>query len=361
MATKLEVPYISVTQPIGEFYLSRLSADEVINYVSILRRGLTEEEQKNVQRKLAENRQREIADYITDPDATFPTSIIVSVHEDVVTVDKKRGRLLFEFDDTLGEVLDGQHRLEGLRLAMDEGAAKRIKDFELPIVFMLNLSPDDKAYVFSVINSKQTKVPSSLIFDLFGMQMSRSPKKTCHEIAQSLNSKEGSPFYRGVKMLGNKIYDSEYLTQGAFAKYLLKLISKTPDEDARLEKAKEPLPADDSLPFRELYRRREDGIIAKVMENYFGAISEVFAEEWSQNPQAYLLRKTAGYSALITVLNNVWSTEIGPKGKATREAFLSIARRLKKGLDGRLITSAEFGSSEQGAKELANTLLTGLD
>lgn len=360
MTTKLEVPYLSVAQPIGEFYLGKLSAAEVIQYVSILRRGITEEEQKHVQRKLAENRQREIADYISDPDATFPTSIIVSVHEDVVTVDKRRGKLLFEFDDKLGEVLDGQHRLEGLHLAMDEGAGKRVGDFELPVVFMLNLSPDDKAYVFSVINSKQTKVPSSLIFDLFGMQTSRSPRKTCHEVAQSLNSKEGSPFYRGVKMLGNKIYDSEYLTQGAFAKYLLKLISKTPDVDERLEKAKEPLPEDRDLPFREFYRRREDGIIAKVMENYFGAISEVFAEEWSGSPQAYLLRKTAGYSALITVLNNIWLTEIGPKGKATRAAFLPIARRLKTGLGRRPITSAEFGSSEQGAKELADALLAGL-
>jgi DGQHR domain-containing protein len=335
MATTLEVPCFSVVQPIGEFYLGKLSAADVIKYVSILRRGLSEEEQKYVQRQLADNRQREIADFVTDPDATFPTSIIVSVHEDVVTIDKKHSKLIFKFDDKLGEVLDGQHRLEGLHLAMEEGAAKRVGAFELPVVFMLNLSPDDKAYIFSVINSKQTKVPTSLIFDLFGMQTSRSPKKTCHDIAQSLNTKEDSPFYRGVKMLGNKIFESEYLTQGAFAKYLLKLISKTPEEDARREKAKKPLLPDPDLPFRDFYIRREDGIIAKVMENYFGAMSEIFKEEWSNNPQAYLLRKTAGYSALITVLDNIWSTEVGPKKKATKEVFLTIARRLKEGLDQR--------------------------
>lgn len=356
----LEVPCLTVSQPIGIFYLGKLFASQLLNYVSILRRGLTEEEQKNVQRKLNERRQREIADYISDPDATFPTSIIVSVYEDTVTVDEKNNKLIFEFDSKLGEVLDGQHRLEGLSLASEEGDPKRVESFELPVVFMIDLSPDDKAYVFSVINSKQTQVPSSLIFDLFGLQTSRSARKTCHEIAQTLNAKEGSPFYRGVKMLGNRTFSSEYLTQGAFAKYLLKLISKKPDEDARLEKAKIQLPPDDTLPFRKFYLKGEDPIIAKIMENYFGAISEVFPEEWSNNPKDYLLRKAAGYSALVTVLHTIWDTEISSKKAATREAFLPIARQLKSGVKNTLITSKNFGSSEAGAKDLANALLSGL-
>lgn len=357
---KIIVPYLSVTQPIGIFYLAKLTAGELLDNVDILRRGLTPEEQQNVQRKLNDKRQREIAQYVTDPDATFPTSIIVSVYEESVTVDETNKKLAFEFEDKLGEVLDGQHRFEGLRLAISEDSTGILRNFELPIVFMIELSPDDKAYIFSVINSKQTQVPSSLIFDLFGLQTSRNPRKTCHEIAQTLNAKIGSPFYRGLKMLGNKHYDTEYLTQGAFAKYLLKLISKTPDEDARLEKLKRPLLPDPSLPFRQLYINKEDPVIAKVMENYFGAISEIFQEEWFDNPKEYLLRKTAGYSALITVLDEIWHHEIAAKNSAKREVFLSIAQRMKIGLKGMPITSQKFASNEQGAKALANVFISGI-
>lgn len=362
MTTTIKVPCLLVTQSIGSFYLGKLTAGQLLKYVSILRRGLTAEEQRNVQRKLNDRRQREIAEYIlTDPDATFPTSIIVSVHEDAVTFDETNSQLVFEFEDKLGEVLDGQHRLEGLALAAEEGDTERVMSFELPVVFMINLEPDDKAYVFSIINSKQTQVPSSLIFDLFGLQTSRSPSKTCHWVAQTLNSKEGSPFYRGVKMLGNKHFASEILTQGAFAKYLLKLISKTPDEDARLEKARKPLAHDDSLPFRQFYLKGEDSVIAKIVENYFSAVAEVFPREWDKQPKDFLLRKTAGYSALITVLHSIWQSDIARKKDATRETFLPIVHRLKKGVEGKPITSEVYGSSEQGAKALANALLSGLN
>ena len=353
----LNIPCIVVEQPIGKFYLGKLGASALLNYVSILRRGITEDEQQNVQRKLSPRRQREIADYVSDPDATFPTSIIISVYDEAISrVDEAGNSLTFRFQDKFGEVLDGQHRLEGLRLALDEGA-RGIETFELPVVFMLNLSPDDKAYIFSVINSKQTKVPSSLIFDLFGLQLSRSPSKTCHEIAQTLNAKEESPFYRGIKMLGNKEFESEYLTQGAFSKYLLKLISKKPDDDARLEKLKKPLEPDPSLPLRELYIRKEDAIIAKIVENYFAAVAQVFPNEWTLQPKRFLLRKTAGYSALMTVLQEIWPTAIAPKNEATRGVFLPVVHHLKEQLAGRAITSEEFGSSEQGAKALAEAML----
>ena len=78
--------------------------------------------------------------------------------------------------------------------------------------------------------------------------------------------------------------------------------------------------------------RKEDAIIAKIMDNYFGAIAEVFANEWSANPKDFLLRKTAGYSALITVLLKIWDREIAPAKSASRESFLLIAHRLKRGV-----------------------------
>ena len=78
-----------------------------------------------------------------------------------------------EFNDVspIGDVLDGQHRLLGLE---DSGVEN---DFQLPVVFMFGLTAEEKAYVFSIINSKQTKVNASLLYDLCELMDRRSPQK----------------------------------------------------------------------------------------------------------------------------------------------------------------------------------------
>jgi DGQHR domain-containing protein len=351
-------PFLTVEQPVGTFYLSIVNSVELLNMVDILRRGLSEAERENVQRKLNPTRARDIAAYIADPDATFPTSIIVSVYSDAVTVDEKKGRLIFKDDETIGEVIDGQHRLEGIRRVIDEGNKSLLSNFELPVVFMIDLPPEDKAYVFSIINSKQTPVSSSLIFDLFGLRQTRSPRKTCHEIAETFNGDPKGPFFRGIKMLGNKSQDTEILTQGAFVKYVLQLITNVPDEDERREKTSERLVEIPGCPLRSLYLKEKDDVIAKILKNYFLAAQAAFPHEWDEDPKKYLLRKTAGFSALITVFKEIWP-ELERSGDASFAAFEAIFKRLKRNATKYQLTSHVFGSSEQGAKRLANLLLHG--
>ena len=101
---------------------------------------------------------------------------------------------------------------------------------------MFDLTVAEEAYIFSTINSNQRKVDPSLIYDLFDVSTNRSPQKTAHEIARVMNSSTSSPFYNRLKMLGKKAsgQDKASLSQGTFAKSILMLISKKPDEDARL-------------------------------------------------------------------------------------------------------------------------------
>jgi len=350
--------FLAVTQPLGTFYLCVMKASDLLDSVDILRRGITEAERANVQRKLNPKRQAEIANYLTDPDATFPTSVIISAYPENLEILEDELKLRFVKGKKFGEVIDGQHRLEGLRRALERGGSEDLKDFELPVVVMNGLGAEGKAYVFSIINSKQTRVSSSLIFDLFGLAVARSPMKVCHEIGEAFNAREGGPFYRGIKMLGRKESDTELLTQGAFVKYLLELISRNPDEDARREKRKEPLEPDDSLPLRQLYMRGEDAVIAKVMNNYFSGIREEFPEEWTRNPKKYLLRKTAGYVALLMIFKRDWDERAAELKDASQEAYRELAKRLRENSKGKEITSTNFGSSEGGAKDLADFLWT---
>ena len=224
---------------------------------------------------------------------------------------------------------------------------------------MIDMSPEQKAYIFSTINGKQTPVSSSLIADLFGLIEARSPKKVCHDIAETFNNQEGGPFYRGIKMLGTKNFATEVLTQGAFVKYTHQLITRNSSDDETREKKGEPLERYAGYPLRELYAEGQDGVIAKVLENFFTAVMESFPVEWREQPTNYLLRKTMGFAALTRVLKTYWLSVVsgdGGTGDASIEAFRTLAAEMRQNIGVTEITTANFASNEAGARELAAQL-----
>lgn len=142
---------------------------------------------------------------------------------------------------------------------------------------MVDLDSYQKAYVFSVINSKQVSVPSSLIYDLFALSKNRSPFKTCHEITRALNRSENSPFYNRLKMLGKKKEDQNLATisQGSFVKYLLELISRDPEQDTLDIKNERNLEKDVRCSLRDLFINERDDVILKIIINLFTAVKGI--------------------------------------------------------------------------------------
>jgi DGQHR domain-containing protein len=347
----MHVSVIPVTQPIGEFYLGVLTAETLLKVVTIRQRKPDDPE--GVQRQLSTRRIKEIALYTTDPDATFPTPIIVACDPEQVTFDNNQ--IEFDEDAKIGEVIDGQHRVEGLLLA--KATAGPIDAFSLPVVFMLGLEPYEKAYVFSTINSKQTPVPRSLIYDLFDLSETRSPYKTCHEVARTLNATSKSPFFQGLKMLGKRTLPTEYLTQGSFVTQLLKRVSKKPQSDEIAVKKGEPLVDDETLPFRYYWINDKDEVIVKILLNYFGAIQETFPAEWNfPSANNFVLRKTVGFVALMLAFDEVWASARA-EGNASREYFATVAQGFRANLHGRALTAEQFPSSGATAGVLRDALL----
>src|SRR6202023_2453792 len=103
-------------------------------------------------------------------------------------------RLEIRRDERVAKVLDGQHRIEGLRALLSEN-----RPFELVITIFVDADIEEQALIFATINKTQTKVSKSLVYDLFELAKSRSPQKTCHNIAMLLNQQEGSPFKDRIK------------------------------------------------------------------------------------------------------------------------------------------------------------------
>ena len=340
---------IPIIQPIGMFYIGKMSALEILNHTVIQRRS----EGKGVQRALKLDRVKKISKYCTDPDATFPTSIIISVEESKVKIVDDR-ELCFKEGEIIWNIIDGQHRLEGLK------ESNIAKEFELPVIFMVDLQREEEAYVFSVINSNQVKVPPSVVYDLFGIYETASPQKTAHQIARGLNSDSSSPFYQRLKMLGKKQQGIESLSQGTFIVYLLRLISREPDSDAIDIKNKKTLLDDERFPLRGYFIKGKDEVIYKIIKNYFSAVKNVFKEQW-ETPKDYILTKTTGYAALITAFPEIYKS--GKKEKnLSEEYFTNIFLNVKNHFDNNEIrfTSKQFPSNSQGVKQLSDEILRGI-
>lgn len=343
--------YIEITQPIGTFYICSIPAVILLNIVDSKSRNKTDD---GVQRERDGSRTEAIGKYCSDPDAVFPTPIVISVSEFAnLQIDTESHKIDIPDDEYLGEVIDGQHRLWGIEKANNPEV------FDLPVVLMFNLSLGAKAYVFSTINSNQKQVNPSLIADLFELSDYRSPFKTAHQIARAMNFDKTSPFYNRLKMLGKKEWyqDNATLSQGTFVKCLVRLISKNPAEDSRLIKLNCELINDDSLPFRSYFIQDQDFIITKIIYNCFSALKEVFREEW-ESPQSNILWKTTGFGAIMDAMPELYI--LGSRQKQLNiEFFTNCFSRFKAYLNSNqiLLTSDNFpGGGEQQKKRLSNLL-----
>lgn len=342
-----KIMLIEINQPIGSFYVGKINSRDLVDISKVVRR----KNNIGTQRELQEIRVKEIAKYCEDPDATFPTPVVLAIKSDQIFELKESSidgifEMAYNNELKIAEILDGQHRVEGI---------KATKEFEteMMIAVMFDLTEEEKAYVFSTINSNQKKVDKSHIYDLFGVNEERSPYKTCHEIARIMNSSENSPFYNRLKMLGKKNGQMEFLSQGTFVTYLLKMITNNPQKDMIDIKNGKKIKEDSKFIFRDFFANDKDNIILKILLNYFSAVAEVYSKEW--NSGEYILIKTTGYGALIKALPLLYrdGEQISDLSKDFFISKFSKAKEImvKNGIE---LTSTYIGSGEQAQNKLAD-------
>ena len=321
---------LKIRQPIGDLYVAKIKAKDLlkISYSDI--RAIADETYRNtylgIQRKLDPKREKEIAEYVQTFDATFPTSIVVYIDENNVEIKENNNDTLqitiINMSDKTAKIIDGQHRLAGLQVAIDfleqnnsdlfntgDQKLQAIKDFELSLTILIGMDIAEQANIFSKVNLTQTKVNKSLVYDLEEYSKIRSPYKSAHNIAIALNYNEKSPFYKKIKRLGYIDFGRETLTQQTFVESLTKLfLSPDPEKDrddmARYEKLSE-IDYSDKFPFRKLFADNNDVTIAKILYNYFNAVKSKWPEAWESSK--YLLSKNNGFRALMKYLRDIYT------------------------------------------------------
>jgi len=339
---EIELPCIRVRQPLGEFFVASIDSRTLrqITYSDV--RRLTGEREVDtylgIQREVDPKRVKELEKYVNTVDACFPTSVILAVPEECAEFDPTRNILkLSSVHDADGnpiisrvaiaKVLDGQHRIEGLR-ALLEGK------FEVNVSIFVDMDIANQAYLFSTVNLAQTKVKKSLVYDLFEYSRSRSPQKSAHNIAVALDRASTSPLHGRIKRLGSATpgRSGETLTQATFVESLMSLISKDAVVDRDLYKrGKTPpraSPAEaDHLVFRNLFLDEEDDLIADILMAYFDAVSAKWHTAWSNTSAGYMLGKTNGFKSLMRLLRPAYVYARKSGGGTNVESYSKLLSR----------------------------------
>lgn len=170
-----------------------------ISYVAV--RGVDMEEGA-VQRILNKRRIIDIKDFILAGNMFFNTFILNWTEQSSLPV-YANGNISVPISHASAQMIDGQHRLAGLQVAMD--TEQNIGEKEILVSLCIGLTTNQAATIFLNINSKQVPVPKSLIYDLFGEVEDDADHaiNRANDIAHELNENKNSPYYKVIKFPGN--------------------------------------------------------------------------------------------------------------------------------------------------------------
>ncbi|HEV7347897.1 DGQHR domain-containing protein [Telluribacter sp.] len=367
---------IPVVQNQQEFIIGVFSIKKILKFTKYTKRLIISYDDENnpiyndhIQREIEKSRVEKIADFlIEDPEATFPTNIVLSIPLRVIKSQNLNGgfiEILLDEDVFIGvekenkqvdtgdihiTIIDGQHRIRGIEVAIDRlkinikeiiktlgrGSSislqeklyyyqQRLEDLlniQLVVSFFIDKTLEYQAMIFSTINRTQKRVSESLVSSLFGLSTKDSPHKTALQITLALNSHKNSPFFNRIKLYGGSYErnQSPPLSQAGMVKSIVNLISESLREAeldrnrSRKDLNKRSDSSSKYLPMRHYYATNQDTKISDIFYYYFSSVKETFKRKdgtsyWDFNPETMkptnILQTTVGYQALLRILNDI--------------------------------------------------------
>lgn len=332
----IRIPALRVEQPLGEFYITRLSASVLLalTYSDPLRvrdygkSGLWYW-LKGSQRVESQKRLKDIGRYIDTVEAAFPNSIILAANYDengtLVDDESIRWRvepgaeqgiewLVIPTGQKLASIIDGQHRLHGFNFSTTH------KMMELLCSVYIDLPTPYQAYVFATINFNQKKVDRSLAYELFGFNVEDEPKdawspeKLAVFLCRRLNLEERSPLHQHIVVAAANdevLFKHRHkevrwvVSTATIVDGILRLISTNPkkDKDAMHRKPasgrNRRMLDEDGSPLRTLFLECKDDKIFQVIVDYFDVVQSLFF--FPASDSSYIFR-TVGIQALFDIL-----------------------------------------------------------
>src|SRR5262249_11994642 len=172
------------------------------------------------------------------------------------------------------------------------------------------------------------KVQKSLVYDLFSLARTRSPQKTCHNIAVALDRDPKCALYQRIKRLGFATVGRTFepITQSTFVESLMPYISTAPKLDRDLLLRGKPLEKQfgDELfkvPLRNLFVEEKDLEITEIISNYLDAVRKKWPEAWDDRGKGMMLNRTNGFRALMRFFRNAYLDIAAPGDVPSAQKF----------------------------------------
>lgn len=251
----------------NDIYTFSMKIADILDISYVAARGRSTE-QGAVQRILNKQRITLIKKFVLEGNLFVNTFIFNWTDMDNLPKIKKE-TLNIPLNGRRAQILDGQHRIEGLREAII--VQPDIKEKEVLVSLTIGLTTKEAAKIFLNINSEQKPVPKSLIYDLFGeaIEDREHAINRATDIIEFLNTDQNSPFCQKIKYPG-----------GSKGSGLIDL--------AILVNAIKPHLEGDGVFFR--LQLNEIEVQKRIILNYYNAIKNIYQsannlwEKSSENP-----------------------------------------------------------------------------
>jgi DGQHR domain-containing protein len=279
MSNIIKRPASLVRQGNLSLYATSLKVSDFLipNFYSIERLDPENANEKGYQRLLNKGRAKKLADYIVSgqntKDAFLPTSVFMATDKNIV-FNPESNTIDIEIKEVCPfNIVDGQHRIEGLKMAAEKDV--RVLDFEIPVNIGINLTEIEQMCHFLIVNTTQKSVEEGIaqrirarLTEAMGVDDTPNLPKWIFSSVQKgedekalmyidyLNGENDSPWKDKIKMANDESNDGT-INQKSFVKAIKKYILVDDNPIIKLEGDKQH----------------------KIFLNYWKAISNIIGDD----------------------------------------------------------------------------------
>lgn len=246
MSKKIIIPASRVRQGTLVLYTTSMMVKDLLidNFYNVETLDPDDTNDTGYQRVLNKARAKRLADYIIkgqdNQDAFLPTSVFLATDKFIAFNDSNNTIEIDIAEVGAFSVVDGQHRLEGLKMAAEKDP--RVLDFEVPVNIGINLPKIHQMCHFLIVNTTQKSVDKSVeqriiarLSDALDVEdMPSLPKWILNTVekgevekairyADYLNETDDSPWLGKIQM-ANSDTDSSTINQRSFVKAIVKYV-----------------------------------------------------------------------------------------------------------------------------------------
>lgn len=298
--SSLKLPAVRVSQQGKTFFLTSMTAGDLVFVSYVARRGV-DKEKGAVQRLLNPSRINSIRDFVLSG-GVFPTSIILNWTAGTHALKFAANRMTVPKTQEAAQIIDGQHRVLGLAEAIAKKSS--LKSMPMPVSIYDNLSTKACADIFLAINTEQKPVARSLVFDLYSLASDYIVDPAAlraGDVAKALNEQQDSPYAGFIKFPGAPT------AQKGLA--LSTVVSA-------LKPLVEPKGVFEQVGLTELHMQ------VQFLINAFGALRDGYGIEWESASNVF--RAAAGFVGAIEFIKNKLVVHCNIKGDFTSAAIKKV-------------------------------------